>query len=79
MIRIIRKFLCLIVSLIVFNSCITDGSENDINPVKSFDVLEIDNCEYIYITRRPFQGNMAITHKGNCRYCNEKRNNKEHD
>jgi hypothetical protein len=45
------------------------GSENDIYIENSYKVKVIDSCEYIYISRRPWSSEFAITHKGNCKYC----------
>jgi len=51
------------------------GSENDIRPEKTYKIIEIDSCEYIFISRRPFAGDMALTHKGNCKYCEQRKAN----
>jgi len=64
-----------VVILASFTSCgIGDGMENDINIEKTFTIVEIDSCEYIYINRRPWSGEMALTHKGNCKYCKIRNN-----
>lgn len=36
----------------------------------TFDVIEVDSCEYL-ITTFSYQGYMA--HKGNCKYCEQRR------
>lgn len=36
----------------------------------TFDVIEVDSCEYLVATRG-YQGYMA--HKGNCKYCEQRR------
>ena len=45
-----------------------EGSGNDIHPEDTHRIIKIDGCEYIFVSRRPFSGDMAITHKGDC--CN---------
>ena len=63
--------LCILLALVLCVGCgnVTEGAGNDKNPERTYRIVEIDSCEYIYISRRPFEGNMAITHKGNCKYC----------
>lgn len=56
-------------SIGLISGCVTEGSGNDENPEKTYKIVEIDGCEYIFISRRPWASNMAITHKGNCKYC----------
>lgn len=36
----------------------------------TFDVIEVDSCEYLVATRG-YHGYMA--HKGNCKYCEQRR------
>lgn len=45
----------------------TEGAGNDLHPEKSYKIVEIDDCEYIFVSRRPFSGDMAMAHKGNCK------------
>lgn len=47
--------------------CNPEGSENDKNPEKTYRIVEIEGCEYIFISTRPWGSEMAITHKGNCK------------
>jgi len=46
-------------------------SENDLHPEKTYRIVEIDGHEYIFISRRPWSAEMAITHKANCKYPHE--------
>lgn len=42
-----------------------------------FRVIVIDSCEYIYGVRKSMDGNRGygfLAHKGNCRFCEERRN-----
>lgn len=59
-------------------SSIKSGASNDLEPQSSYQIVEIDSCEYIYLTRRPWGSEMAIAHKGNCKYCEERRKNEVH-
>jgi hypothetical protein len=43
-----------------------EGAGNDLEPEKTYRIVIIENCEYVYISRRPWDSNMAIAHKGNC-------------
>lgn len=57
---------------VIFCGCNPQGSENDVNIEKSYEVKVIDNCEYIYVSRRPWSGEFSLTHKGNCKFCAER-------
>lgn len=57
-------FYTLLVAFLIV-SC--DGSENDVHPEETYNIIEIEECEYIFISRRPFAPDMAITHKGDCK------------
>lgn len=65
-----KKSIILLVLVVVLGGC---GTNTPIKPMKdvyqggSFDVIEIDSCEYIH----QFQ-NSWFTHKGNCKYCIER-------
>jgi len=37
-----------------------------------YEIIVIDSCEYIFMSNNPMDGDMAITHKGNCKYCTER-------
>lgn len=54
-----------------FLSCA--GGGNDINPEKTYEIKVIDSCEYIYVSRRPWGAEFSLTHKGNCKYCDDRK------
>jgi len=45
---------------------------NLFNAKYTFEVIEVDDCEYL-IGSQGYGG--YFTHKGNCKYCEERRNN----
>ena len=57
-----KKLLFLFVLVLMLVSCqdskLISGSE--------YEVVEIDSCEYVY-------GFYRLAHKGNCKYCTERR------
>ncbi|MFT5450833.1 MAG: hypothetical protein ACI9N9_000313 [Enterobacterales bacterium] len=55
------------VLLVCVAGCSPAGSENDVNPERSYKTVTIEGHEYIFITRRPWGGEMAIAHKANCK------------
>lgn len=58
----------LIVNIIGYlSSC--HGSGNDIRPEETYEIKVIDSCE----SRRPFSAEFSLTHKGNCKYCSERK------
>jgi hypothetical protein len=62
------KKLLLGLLLIAFtSSCTFEGAENDAYPESKYKVINIDSCEYIYISRRPYGSDFSVTHKGNCK------------
>lgn len=69
-----RTAICLylVLALVFAGGCSPAGSENDVNPEETYKIIVIDSCEYIYLTRRPWGGEMALTHKGNCKYCKKR-------
>lgn len=50
----------------LLGGCTPSGSENDLHPEKTYKVIVIDKCEYVMVSRRPWSGEMAMAHKGNC-------------
>ena len=57
---------------VIFCGCNPEGSENDVNIEKSYEVKVLDSCEYIFVSRRPWSGEFSLTHKGNCKFCAER-------
>jgi len=66
-----KAFFILLV-MCCFFSCSRTGIENDAKPEETYEIKVIDNCEYIYVSRRPWSGEFSLTHKGNCKYCAER-------
>lgn len=56
----------LVVFLILGVSSKTQGAGNDLSPEKTYRTVIIENCEYIFVSRRPFSAEFSLTHKGNC-------------
>ena len=61
--KTLSLFLSLLICLLVVGC---GGVDNDVHPEDSYRTITVDGCEYIFISRRPFAGNMALAHKGNC-------------
>jgi len=55
-----------VVCCILLSGC-GEGIDNDVRPEDSYRIIEIDGCEYIFISCRPFDREMSIAHKGNCK------------
>jgi len=62
-----KYVLYLLLTVFLMVGCNPAGSKNDLHPEKTYRIITIDNCEYIFISRRPWDGNMALAHKGNCK------------
>lgn len=57
--------------LLVFAALIMVGCSEEMDKTTKmvqFKILQIDSCEYLRI-----EGYYGFTHKGNCRYCKERR------
>ena len=64
-----KAFLILLVMCFFF-SCTRSDELKNVNKFEKYDVVVIDNCEYIQWGVS--YGYMNITHKGNCKYCAER-------
>ncbi len=53
--------------LLVCAGCSPAGSDNDANPEETYSIIEIEGHEYIFISRRPWSGEIAMAHKANCK------------
>lgn len=51
---------------LLLSGCSPSGSQNDVDPARSYKTITIEGCEYIYVSRRPWAGDFSLTHKGNC-------------
>ncbi len=69
LIAVFVQFIMVLVMTLTMSCGVKSGIENDLEPEKYYQVKVIDNCEYIYVSRRPFAAEFSITHKGNCKYC----------
>lgn len=68
-----RIVFCLMIVLLLF-SCERKHNNKVVNSVNgnsnlNFEVVEIDGCEYLYRGT----GEVLFTHKGNCKFCEEKK------
>ena len=63
------KLLAVLLSALLVSlcGCSPAGSENDLNPERTYKTVTIEGHEYIFITRRPWGGEMALAHKANCK------------
>ena len=55
---------------VIFCGC-DSGANGDKIPLgnRTIQTIEYNDCEYIYLRR---YGSVAITHKGNCKFCAER-------
>ena len=60
----------LFISVVLLCSCVKEPRTVTNVGGTSFDVIEIDSCEYV-IGSAPYKGYMA--HKGNCKYCKQRK------
>ena len=58
--------------LISIISCNSDFNEKDRGEVEGFETIVYDSCEYVFDI---FTND--IEHKGNCKFCEERRHNNE--
>ena len=69
----LRNTLYLVLALVL---CVGCNMPTEVEYTKSKEqnylVIEIDSCEYLMFSNRPVSADMAITHKGNCKYCKER-------
>lgn len=72
--------LCILAGLLAIASACQHGNvTSDSDEQIEYDVLVIDSCEYILVqsdTYMNFPVN-CITHKGNCKFCKERRDNEK--
>ena len=63
--------------LLLFSSCVipVEKEQKIIHRVENipFEVIVIDGCEYLF---RSESYRSYLTHKGNCKYCNQRKNEK---
>ena len=66
-----RKIIFFIGAVLMLASCTKEPRTITNVAGTSFDVIEVDSCEYI-IGYAGYKGYMA--HKGNCKYCKQRMN-----
>lgn len=72
--------LCILAGLLtVAVSCQNGNVTSDSDEQIEYDVLVIDSCEYILVQSNTYFEHHVncITHKGNCKFCKERRDNKK--
>ena len=57
----------IVIMALLVGGCEFEGSYNDVHPERTYRTVEIEGHEYIFISRRPYAGEMAIAHKANCK------------
>lgn len=63
-----RKTLIVGLMAVLVGGCgVVDGGDSDVHPEKSYRIIEIEGHEYIFISRRPWSGEMALAHSGDCK------------
>lgn len=65
------KVLIIILGVIFCASCEGDSKVKYIPLQEGVSVIDYDSCEYIWV-KRGYRG--GLTHKGNCKYCIERKN-----
>ena len=72
--------LCILTYLLtVAASCQQEHVTSDTDEQIEYDVLVIDSCEYILVQSDTHMNHHVncITHKGNCKFCKERRDNEK--
>lgn len=66
-------YLLLLVMMILMSSC-EKSPRTETDSVLEYDIIDIDSCEYIMVQSRNYYGYKvtSISHKGNCKYCQER-------
>lgn len=66
-------YLFLALMALLLMSC-EEAPRTEKDSVIEYDVIEIDSCEYIMVQSRNYYGYKvtSISHKGNCKYCQER-------
>ncbi len=70
-------YLFIAIMALLMCSCVNVQNRNLKDSTIEYDVIEIDNCEYIMVISKTYGIGLSVTsiaHKGNCKYCEERRN-----
>ena len=71
-----KKIILLALTALMMVGCEykTDAEIEEAKRLKGFDIVVIDSCEYLeMLTTTGYQGFGFFAHKGNCRFCKERR------
>lgn len=67
-------FLALTALMVVCCECKTDAEIEEAKRLNGFNIVVIDSCEYLKTNETSgYQGYGYFAHKGNCRFCKERR------
>lgn len=66
-------FVYILLVVVIFSGCELPSGKRD--KKDGYSIIEIDNCEYIEVSYLvgTTHGYYSITHKGNCKYCVNKK------
>ena len=72
-----KKVILLILAILAIVSCEykTEADREEAKRLNGFNIVVIDSCEYIIQNRA--SGYSYFAHKGNCRFCKERREKKK--
>ena len=73
---VIKKIILLALTALMMVGCDyrTDAEIEEAERLKGFNIVVIDSCEYLYkTTYTSHSGFGFMAHKGNCRFCKERR------
>ena len=72
-----KKLLTIIIASAVVSGCCNGHNHRsamqDTSDLTNVKIVEIDSCEYMQFRQYMYE---AITHKGNCKYCLKRQNEK---
>lgn len=72
--RSIKIYYLLLALMALLMSC-GNISKTEADSVLEYEVIEIDSCEYVLVQSwGKYDYVKSIAHKGNCKYCEERRN-----
>ena len=64
----------LLALMFVLMSCEEKSPSKTFENIATYDVMDIDSCEYIVYRSNAYRSTIVgITHKGNCKFCEERR------
>lgn len=74
-----KKLISLTLAILVIVSCeYNTDAEIERERLNGFDIVVVDSCEYLIKSRTAgYSGYGYFAHKGNCRFCKERREKEE--